>query len=127
METQQKATHEEDKRKLRWLQQYLRGKELGSITRDAIAEIGSIKAKESSAATANRYLTLIRAILRKASLEWEWINWVPKVTLYREAKRRVRWITPEQARRCCRNCRYIFRRWQSLHWQPAYASPTSSS
>ncbi len=35
-------------------------------------------------------MALIRAILRKASLEWEWINWAPKVTLYREAKRRVR-------------------------------------
>jgi len=98
VETQYKATHEEDRRKLRWLQQYLRGKALDSITRDVVAEIGSIKAKESSPPTANRYLALIRAILRKAALEWEWIDRVPKVKLYREAKRRVRWITPEQAR-----------------------------
>jgi integrase len=97
METQHKATHEEDKRKLRWLQQYFRGKELGSITRDIVAEIGRIKAQASSPPTANRYLALIRAILRKAANEWEWIDRAPKVTLYREAKRRVRWITPVQA------------------------------
>ena len=98
VETQHKATHEEDKRKLRWLQQFLRGRELAGITRDVIAEIGSIKARESSPATANRYLALIRAILRRAALVWEWMDRVPKVTLYREAKRRIRWITPEQAR-----------------------------
>lgn len=97
-ETQHKATHEADKSKLRWLQQFLRGKELSDITRDVVAEIGNIKATASSPANANRYLALIRAILRKAALEWEWIDHIPKVKLYREAKRRIRWITPEQAR-----------------------------
>jgi integrase len=51
----------------------------------------------ASAATANRHLALIRAILRRARDEWEWIEKAPKIKLYREAKRRVRWITPEQA------------------------------
>jgi integrase len=41
---------------------------------------------------------LIRAILRKACLEWEWIDKAPKIRLYKESKRRVRWITPEQAK-----------------------------
>lgn len=50
----------------------------------------------SSGATANRFLALIRAILRKACYEWEWIEKAPKVRLYKEAKRRVRWITLEQ-------------------------------
>jgi integrase len=44
-------------------------------------------------------LLLIRAILRKAALDWEWIDKAPKVRLYQETKRRVRWITPEQANR----------------------------
>lgn len=56
------------------------------------------KRGEASAATANRYLALVRAILRRACDEWEWTERAPKVKLYREAKRRVRWITPEQAR-----------------------------
>ena len=98
-ETRRKATHEEDKSKLRWLQQYLRGRPLEAIDRELIAAIGEAKAQQSSPATANRYLALIRAILRKAVYEWEWIDKAPKVKLYREAKRRIRWITPEQAKR----------------------------
>lgn len=40
---------------------------------------------------------MILAILRTACLEWEWIDKAPQVKLYKESKRRVRWITPEQA------------------------------
>ena len=68
------------------------------IPRDEIAAIGLRKKREASNATANRYLSLIRAILRKACLEWEWIERVPKVKMYPEPKRRVRWIPLEQAR-----------------------------
>jgi integrase len=84
---------------LRWLQQFLRGKPLESISREMIVAIGSQKAREASPATANRYLALIRAILRRAAFEWEWIDRVPKVKLFREPRRRLRWLTPEQARR----------------------------
>jgi len=98
METQHKATHEEDKAKIRWLQDFLRGRPLESIDRELIAAIGETKAQQSSPATANRFLALIRAILRKAVHEWEWMDKAPKVKLYREAKRRIRWITPEQAK-----------------------------
>jgi integrase len=84
--------------KLDWLMKFSRNRVLGEITRDEVAAIGATKCAESSSATANRYLALIRAILRKACLEWEWIERVPKVKMYPEPKRRVRWITPEQAR-----------------------------
>ena len=97
-ETQHKATHEGDKSQLRWLQQYLRGRLLENIDRELIATIGEAKAKQSSSSTANRHLALIRAILRKAVYEWEWIDKAPRVKLYREAKRRIRWITPEVAK-----------------------------
>lgn len=56
-------------------------------------------AQEASPPTANRFLALIRAVLRKAALEWEWIDKVPKIRLYKEAKRRIRWLTPEQVQR----------------------------
>ncbi len=59
--------------------------------------IGERKRQNSSGPTANRFLALIRSILRRACYEWEWIEKAPKVRLYQEAKRRVRWITPEQA------------------------------
>lgn len=99
IETQHKATHNEDKRKLLWLQQFLRGIPLAEIDRDLIGRIGEAKIRDASPSTANRFLALIRAVLRKAALEWEWIDKVPKIRLYKEAKRRVRWLTPEQVQR----------------------------
>jgi integrase len=44
-------------------------------------------------------LAVIRAILRKAALDWEWIDHFPKIRLLPEAKRRVRWLTQEEAER----------------------------
>lgn len=98
IESQHKATHEEDKRKMAWLQTFLRGVPLTAIDRDLISRIGDAKAKEASPSTANRYLALIRAVLRRAALEWEWIETVPRVRLFREPKRRVRYLSPEQFR-----------------------------
>lgn len=99
VETQHKATHEEDKSKIRWLQQYFRGRSLRDIDRELIVRVAELKGQSSAGATVNRYLALIRAILRKAAYEWEWIDKVPKVRFFREAKRRVRWITAEQAQK----------------------------
>ena len=97
MESQFKKSHREDVSKISWLQQYFRGKYLDDLTRDVIAKVGELKFKETSPATANRLLALIRSILRKAALDWEWIEKPPVVKLYREPKRRVRYLTPLQA------------------------------
>lgn len=96
-ETKHKATHAEDIRKLRWLDGYLRNASLDSINRDKLNEIGEAKSREASPATANRYLALARAILRKAAHEWEWMDRAPKVRMFKEQSHRVRWLTPEQA------------------------------
>lgn len=98
-ETEHKASHLQDVKQVAWLQQFFRGRYLSEITRDFIAEIAEIKRKESTGSTANRYLAMIRAILRRAALEWEWIDKPPRIRLYPEPKRRVRWLTPEQARK----------------------------
>ena len=99
METQHKTTHERDKSKLRWLQQFLRNKPLNEIDRGLIDHIAQHKSKETSPSTANRFLALIRTILRKACHDWEWIDKVPKIKLFPEPKRRVRWLMPEQVKR----------------------------
>ena len=98
-ETTHKATHEQDRAILRWLDPYLGGKRLGEITRELIAEISEAKAREASPATANRHLALVRAILRKARDEWEWVDRIPKIRQYRLQNRRIRWITREEAER----------------------------
>lgn len=50
----------------------------------------------NSSGTTNRYLALIRAILRRACDEWEWIDRVPKFKLFREVEGRVRALTPRE-------------------------------
>lgn len=96
-ETKHKRSHRDDKAKIEWLKQHLSGRSLDAITRDEIKKIGALKAEESSPATANRYLALIRAIFRRAATEWEWIDKPPFIRLYPEQTRRVRWLTPHQA------------------------------
>jgi integrase len=94
-----KATAKEDRRMFQWLDQFLAGRLLHTITRDEIQAIGEAKVQQSSRATANRYLALVRAVLRRAAGPWQWIEKAPSVTLYREPKRRVRWLTKEEATR----------------------------
>ncbi len=76
-----KATAHEDRAKFQWLDGYLRGRLLHTITRDEIQAIGEAKARESSRATANRYLGLLRSVLKRAAGPWEWIERAPYVTL----------------------------------------------
>ena len=94
-----KVTALEDRVKFQWLDGYLRGRLLHTITRDDVQAIGAAKARETSRATANRYLALVRAVLKRAAGPWQWIEKAPAVSLYPEAKRRVRWLTKEEATR----------------------------
>lgn len=69
-----KATRKTDFSRLRWLDKHLGGVPLDSITRETIAMVSEIKASESSAANANRTLSLIHAILRNAVFDWKGLN-----------------------------------------------------
>jgi len=48
------------------------------------------RAKWLLTATANRYMALGRTILRKACNEWEWLDRVPKVSMFWDAEGRIR-------------------------------------
>lgn len=96
-DTEHKADHAKDAAKLRYLSTYLNGHYLDDITRDLIDEIARRKRQAVKPATVNRYLALIRAILRMARDEWEWIDRIPRIRLLPEPRRRVRWLTPQQA------------------------------
>ncbi len=98
-ETSEKATHKEDKKKLVWLHAYLGDLVLDDITLDVIDRIRSARLKEGSKGTCNRYLALVRAILRRSCDEWEWVDKVPKVRLFKESSNRERSLTVEQAKR----------------------------
>ena len=98
-ETSHKRTHEKDKAMLRRMDRYLGHLMLSQVTKDVIEKIAERRLKESSPSTANRTLALIRSILRRARDDWEWVDHIPKVRLYREPKLRVRFLTLEEARR----------------------------
>jgi integrase len=98
-DTDSKADHHKDLAKLKWFDQFLRDRYLDEINRDLIDHIGAVKKQEASASTANRYLALLHAILRMARDEWEWINSIPRIRLYPEPRKRVRFITRDEAAR----------------------------
>ncbi len=93
-----KASLDGDRMHLRWLDPYLRGQQLVSINRDVIDRLINARRSEGvSNATVNRLLEVLRAVLRKAEREWEWIDRAPVVRLLPEPKRRVRWLTRTEA------------------------------
>ena len=82
---------------LRWLDPHLNGIRLDEITRVKMDQIAQAKQKENvSPATVNRVLEIVRSVLRSAET-WEWLDRVPKVRKLPEPKKRVRWITKEEA------------------------------
>jgi integrase len=96
-ETSEKATHDGDIKKLRWLDAFLGKLMLDEITLDVIDRVKSERLKTVSKSTVNRYLAVVRSILLRARDEWEWIDKAPKVKLFREPPGRERSITVEQA------------------------------
>ena len=98
LETSDKATHSEDKQKLVWLHAHLGELLLDEINLEVIDKIRSVKLKEVTKATTNRYLALIRSILIRARDEWEWIDKVPKIRLFKETNSRERALTVDEAK-----------------------------
>lgn len=110
-EKSQKTTLDADKSHLRWLDPLMHGKYLDEINRDFIAEITAARQEaydfprkkgpprriEPKPTTVNRTLEILRAILRKARDDWDWIDNCPNITMLKESAKRVNWITREQA------------------------------
>lgn len=75
----------------------LRGIYLNDLSREALMEV--VAALPCGNSTKNRYIALIRAILRKARDEWGWLDSIPKLTQYKEPANRIRWLKPDEAQR----------------------------
>lgn len=99
-ETSHKRSQEDDKAHLRWLHPYLDGINLKAIDRDKLEEIIQARlAGGASNSTVNRTLEVIRATLRKAAFEWEWLDRVPKFRMLPKPEKRNRWLTFKEAER----------------------------
>jgi integrase len=99
-EQDQKATIEMDRIHLRWADKLLRRKKLDEIRRDTLDKLSEVrKAQGVSNATVNRMLEVVRAILRRAANEWEWLDKAPQVRMLAEPKRRIRFLARDEAAR----------------------------
>jgi integrase len=99
-EMQHKATRVDDINAFRWLDAHLRDVRLDEISRNRIEEVASARLRDGVVnGTVNRMLALIRAVLRKAAYEWEWIEKAPKVRMLPVPKQRIRWLTQDEAER----------------------------
>ena len=100
VESTHKASLSADQAHLRWLDRFLGGLTLGAIDRNLLEEIIAARLAQGAAhATVNRTVEVIRAVLRKAAFEWDWIDKVPKFRMLPEPKRRVRFLTRDEAHR----------------------------
>lgn len=75
----------------------------------------------SSHATTNRYLALMRAILKRACDEWEWLEKVPKFKLFKEAEGRVRSLTLPAVATGLRQANVKGLQWQYVDLQRQHA------
>nr|WP_315465706.1 site-specific integrase [uncultured Rhodoferax sp.] len=95
-ETTYKRTQAWDISMLKWFHPHLGGKELKDINKALIDQVRAVRAKGVTPGTTNRYMALVRAILRRACFEWEWIDRVPKVGQLRDKGGRIRSLTREE-------------------------------
>src|SRR5450759_3013497 len=99
-ETTHKASQVSDKIHLRWLDKFLNGVDLKTINRDVLDRIMAARIADGVAnSSVNRVMEVVRAILRKAANEWEWLDRAPSLRMLPEPKRRVRFITQNEAER----------------------------
>ena len=90
----------DDKLHLRWWQPRLEGMCLTQITRDVVDRYKQESQRSGlSDATTNRRLQVLRAVLRRAALEWDWLDKLPRFRLLKEPQGRVRYLTREEAGR----------------------------
>lgn len=88
---------ERDHERLKWFAQYLDTTFLDEITPELIAKLRSVRTAEASESTANRYMALLRMILRKAQREWDWIDRVPAVPMVSAELLEPRFLTRTQS------------------------------
>jgi len=79
---------------LEWLRPHLESLLLVEITRDRVEELRKLKTGSNS--TVNRYMALLRSILRSARDDCEWIEKIPKVPMYHIPENEPRWLSLEE-------------------------------
>jgi integrase len=100
-EWHEKRSIRHDRDQLCRLDPYLRDPRLDRINMDAIWPfIRDRRDRDGvSNSTINRALEIVRRILNLAHQEWNWLQRVPRIRMLPEPKRRIRFLTREEADR----------------------------
>lgn len=83
----------------RYLDKFFSGMVLCDIDRNAVERVITDKLRTTTPGRVNRITALIRAVLRKAEREWNWIDKAPAIRRLKEEDKRIRWITRDEAER----------------------------
>lgn len=87
---------------MRILDRWLSNAILTEIDRDFIDRIIAARLTDNvSNATVNRSLEVLRLVLKHAQDDWEWLDRIPKVKMFKATPKRIRWITKVEAERLC--------------------------
>lgn len=87
-----KRSKAKDEAIIRWLDEHLATSTVQDITRDVVDELRALKAAETSESTADRYMALLRAILKRCADDWGTLDKAPKVPMYRPEQKEPRWL-----------------------------------
>lgn len=96
-----KRSIEKDETILTWFDEHLAGQSIQAITREVVEELRALKAAEQSESTADRYMALLRAILKKAQADWQVIDVIPKVAMYRPTTPDFKWLRRAEFEKLC--------------------------
>lgn len=89
----------------RGLHPYMGNLTLNQINGDVVwSVIQGERKKGNKPATVNRYLGVLRNVLRTARDEWQWIDSIPKIRLLSGEVERDRWLTRDEADRLILAC-----------------------
>ncbi|MES2414809.1 MAG: site-specific integrase [Pseudomonadota bacterium] len=72
---------------------------MADINRALLDQVKVIRGKGVSTSTVNRYMALVRTILRRACNDWEWIDRVPKVGMFKDKGGRIRSLKKDELAR----------------------------
>ena len=94
----EKVTLNDDIGHLRRAHPHLYGRYLDEINRDVLDDLTKSRSSDGvTNATVNWMLEVVRAILRGAEREWGWLELSLHVRMLPQAKRRILWLTKEEA------------------------------
>jgi integrase len=89
----------------RRLHNYLGEMVLNQINGDVVWQVIQKELKRGvKIATVNRHLAVMRAILRMARNEWQWLDTIPKIRLLSGEVERDRWLTRDEAKHLLSFC-----------------------